>query len=38
MSEEHDYRDMDIDAYHNVDAEAEICQMFVEYYLQNHVQ
>lgn len=39
MSEEHNYRETaeDMDTYHQVDAEAEICQMFVEYYLQNHV-
>lgn len=40
MSEEQGYKETaeDMDTYHAVDAEAEICQMFVEHYLQNHVE
>lgn len=40
MSEEHGYKETaeDMDTYHAVDAEAEICQMFVVHYLQNHVE
>jgi len=40
MSEEQGYKETaeNMDNYYAVDAEAEICQMFVEHYLQNHVE
>lgn len=40
MSEEHGYKELaeDMDTYHAVEAEVEICQVFVGYYLQNHVE
>jgi len=38
LDEEYGYKETaeGLEAYYNINAEAEICQMFVEYYLQNH--